>query len=294
MSVILEATPTPTAQAALSPRARVQRRAWPVLRPHIDEELFAVIGSLRACPASALHRLVLHKHFKGEHGSCARHISALVEARYLQRYPITGTRYVVLHLTRRALQVFPSIAQRFSDHVTKMPGDDVAAWGHMKATLLAAFVADGYAIGDGPGALLVLRRHLIDAQRARIIDAKRECIDDVRQQGRQLTRLEQTLTLLRTTPALLPDMEATCGCPVPTVNATTKACSTCAQAFTRRPLAVSWCCTRSGNASSWSRWRAGRGRGSSGRRRRWRASKPSSTATGGGAAAQMQLARSAE
>ena len=202
-----------------------------------DESLFLRLGDLRAAPSAALYTLELSKRYSSIWGGAGAHLARLVEQKYLARYGIAGTRYRVLHLTRKALDAFPSVGARFSEHVGRTPTDEVAARGWIRSSLLAALVSDGFVVGRDLKALTALRRHLIDRQEALI--AERSA------QGASVRAEAVVRDALRASHRLRPHIAAYCdACGVVEALDSPKGQCSCGATLRREIVTEPWRCSK--------------------------------------------------
>lgn len=213
-----------------------KRRARRALDPRYAE-LFALIAELRAPSPAHLHALFFSPVLRVHASSAYRRLQTLAARGYVAHGCVAGTQRRYVHLTKKGLLAFPSVARAFSENVRKPPPPDVAAYGWQRAALHAALVDDGYRVGRGIDALLALRRSLVDEQQA--------CVAAASPTERDAAL--NTLRTIRASPLLTPLMSLACGAcgraaPSAPQDASCPGCGgAIRQVVVRQPLACERC-----------------------------------------------------
>lgn len=193
-----------------------------------DVDVCMALGRLRAAPSSALHTLSLRHHYKSERAARAR-LSFLVDEKVLSHATIAGTKKSIYFLNTGAFRLIPELATVASDNDRKRPTDPIAHWAHLRATIYAALVHDGYVVSADAKGVLALKRHLLRAMKARITHAS-----SLSPQPGQIARLTTTLARLEQSPALRVPTVATCRCEGAVYDPIHPTCSTCGVSYERK------------------------------------------------------------
>jgi hypothetical protein len=201
----------------------------PVTLSPPDVDVCMALSQLRAAPSSALYALSLRHHYKSERAARAR-LSILVDNKVLSHTGITGTKKSIYFLNTAAFRLIPDLATVASDNDRKPPTDPIAHWAHLRATLHAALVTDGYVVSADAKGLLALKRHLLRAMKARITQASSS-----NPQPGLVARLKTTLARLEQSPALRVPTVATCRCPRAVYDPASPACITCGVQYEHTP-----------------------------------------------------------
>jgi hypothetical protein len=201
----------------------------PVTLTPPDVDVCMALGRLRAAPSSALYALSLRHHYKSERAARTR-LSLLVDEKVLSHAPIAGTKKSIYFLNTAAFRLIPELATVASDNDRKPPTDPIAHWAHLRSTIYAALENDGFVVSADAEGLLVLKRHLLRAMKARITRASSS-----NPQPGQIARLTTTLARLEQSPALRVPTIATCRCEDAVYDPPSTTCSTCGVPYERKP-----------------------------------------------------------
>jgi hypothetical protein len=190
------------------PRARRRREKVTI---GAFEELFLLFTWLRAANADALLALFFEPK-KIPKRTAMRRLAWLVKSGYLGHRRLFDSTRALYFLTSKGIRAFESVGERATETLKQFPQPRQAAFCWLRATIIAALVRAGFLVGRTLAAKVRLRRHLVDAQVARVeaFRAKRNANLNVGAYNEQYLYAKDALAKLRASAALHTLFRNTC------------------------------------------------------------------------------------